>query len=178
MPERSDLKQEIARLKALLSEERAAITNVTELMPHGAEREAGIWEYDFDDLEVEMWHRFSQLEEQQDCISEEDTFPSRRIPAAILRRLKKLYRSLSGPLARGIIDKRKQFNLDQQNLLNKESTPFYLALILTMQKVKDRLNVLEESLHRIEAELDERNTETRGMEKAGSGGDPEGASDD
>jgi len=177
MPEQTDLMEEIARLKALLAQERDRITDVTQLMPPGAEREAGIWEYDFDDLEAEMWRRFQQLEEQQDCISEEETFPSGRIPAAILRRLKKLYRTLSGPLARGIIDKRKQFNLDQQNLLNKESVPFYLALTLTLQKVKDRLNALEESLQRIEGELGEQYKEVQRLGKAGSQG-PERGRDD
>lgn len=155
MQDRSALKEEITRLKTRLSDERAGITEITELLHLGIEREAGIWEYDFDELEAEMWRRFTQLEEQQDCISEEETFPAGRISSGILRRLKKLYRTLTGPLARAIIDKRKQFNLDQQNLLNKESVPFCLSVILTLQKIKDRLNVMEESLSKIENELEE-----------------------
>ena len=174
MQDRSVLKEEIARLKARLSEERAGITEITALPPFEIEREAGIWEFDFDGLEAEMWRRFAQLEDQQDCISEEETFPAGRISSGMLRRLKKLYRTLTGPLARAIIDKRKQFNLDQQNLLNKESVPFYLSLILTLQKIKDRLNVLEESLSKIENELEEQYKEVR---RRGKGG-PHGAGSD
>jgi hypothetical protein len=169
MQDRSVLQEEIARLKARLSEEKTGITDIMELVPHGIEREAGIWEYDFDELEAEIWRRFTQLEDQQDCVSEEETFPAGRIPAGILRRLKKLYRTLTGPLARAIIDKRRQFNLDQQNLLNKESVPFYLAMILTLQKIKDRLNVMEESLSKIEIELEE---QFREAQRLGEGESP------
>ena len=137
MQDRSDLKEVLARLKARLSEERAGITEITELLPFKIEREAGIWELHFDELESEMWARFKQLEEQQDCVTEEETFPAGRVSSGILRRLKKLYRTLTGPLARAIIDKRKQFNLDQQNMLNRESVPFHLSVILTLQKIKD-----------------------------------------
>jgi hypothetical protein len=155
MQDRTVLMDEIARLKARLLEERAGITEVSELLPFEIEREPGIWEYDFNELEAEMWRRFTQLEEQQDCVSEEENFPPGRVSSGVLRRVKKLYRTLTGPLSRAIIDKRKQFNLDRQNLLNKESVPFYLSVILTLQKMKDRQNVMEESLVKIEKELEE-----------------------
>jgi len=155
MSNTSALQEEIARLTAALKEERAKLTDLADLLRRGIEREAGIWEYGFEELEEEMWRRFATLEEEQDCISEDQTLPSQRLPAAVLRRLKKWYRTISGPLSRTIVDKRKQFNLDQQSLLNKESIPFYLSIILTLQKIKDRLNTLEETVLKLQSDEDE-----------------------
>ncbi len=143
------------RLAAALKEERSKLTDIADLVRHRVEREAGIWEYDFEQLEKEMWRRFSTLEDQQDCMSEDQNLPPQRLPAAVLRRLKKWYRTISGPLSRTIVNKRKQFNLDRQSLLNKESIPFYLSVILTLQKIKDRLNTLEERVLRLQTEGDE-----------------------
>ena len=72
-----------------------------------------------------------------------------------LRLLNKFYRVLTTPVSRAILDKKKQFNLDQQDLLNKENIPFFLAMILTLQKIKDRLNVLEEAVHKMGEELED-----------------------
>ena len=170
MQEPATLKQEMENLRTLLSEERGRFTDIVKLLNRQIEREAGIWEYDFDDLQKEMWQRFAQLEDNQDCLSEDETLPSGRISSAIVRRLKKFYRTLSGPLSRSIIDKRRQFNLDQQALLNRESVPFYLALILTLQKIKDRLNVLEESVERLVKEQEEQFKELKQLDRSGSQG--------
>jgi hypothetical protein len=157
------LQEEIERLCSALREERAELTDIADLLRRRIEREAGIWEYGFEELEEEMWRRFTTLEEQQDCISEDQTLPSQRLPAAVLRRLKKWYRTISGPLSRTIMDKRKQFNLDQQSLLNKESIPFYLSIILSLQKIKDRLNTLEEMVFKLQSEEDEQWLEIQRM---------------
>ncbi len=168
MQEPATLKAEMARLRALLSEQRSQFTDIEKLLNRQIEREAGIWEYDFDELQKEMWRRFAQIEDNQDCLSEDESLPAGRLSAAIVRRLKKIYRTLSGPLSRSRIDKRKQFNLDQQALLNRESVPFYLALILTLQKIKDRLNVLEESIDKVVKEQEEQFKELNRLDRSGS----------
>lgn len=162
-----DLADELSRIKTRILEERSAVADLTELLRSPVEREAGIWEYGFDELEAEMWRRFAQLEEYQDCSSEDETLPPGRIRAALTRRIKNGYRTLTGPLSRAIMDRRKQFNLDQQNLLNRESVPFYLAILLTLQRLKDRLNVLEEHVDRLHGEQDEafREMQRLGREK-------------
>ena len=160
----ADFARQIARLKSRILEERSRIGDLNELLQQQVEREAGIWEYGFEELEAELWRRFAQLEENQDCTSEDANLPPGRVRAALVRRLKNIYRGLTGPLSRAVMDKEKQFNLDQQSLLNRESVPFYLALILTLQKIKDRLNALEESVDRIQKEQEE---QYRGLQSLG-----------
>ena len=161
MQEPAKIKTEMEQLRALLAEERSHFTDIVKLLNRQIEREAGLWEYGFDELQKELWQRFAQLEENQECLSEEKTLPAGRFSSALVRRLKRFYRSVSGPLSRSIIDKRKQFNLDQQALLNRESVPLYLALILTLEKIKDRLNVLEGSVDIIAKEQEEQFAEMK-----------------
>ncbi len=170
MRESAPLKEVMDHLRALLSEERSHFTDIEKLLNLQIEREAGIWEYDFDALQKEIWLRFAQLEDNQDCLSEDETLPKGRFSSAFVRRMKKFYRTFSGPLSRSIIDKRRQFNLDQQALLNRESIPFYLSLILTLQKMKDRLNVLEESVDNLSKEQDEQFKELKRLNASGSRG--------
>lgn len=144
MKDHSELKSELQKLKEKISEERDKITEISDLVNKKIEREVGIWEYDFDELEKEMWQRFGFLEENSDCTT-----------AAPQTRLQKLYRKLTSPFSRSIIDQQRQFNLDQQTRVNKESIPFHLAVILTLQKIKDRLNALEESTRKLQVEQEE-----------------------
>jgi hypothetical protein len=149
MQDEALLREELARLKSELEAEKANIGSLDELVKRQIEREPGLWEYGFDELGDEIWKRFHTLEKNTECLSEEQYIPPQRIRAAFLRRLNKLYRYLTLPLARVILDKKKQFNLDQQDLLNKENIPLSLAVILTLQKIKDRLNVLEEKVNKL-----------------------------
>lgn len=149
------LRAEIAKLKAEFEAERENVDSIDELVKKQIEREPGLWEYDFDGLGAEMWKRFHTLEKNSDCLSEERYFPAQRFRAACLRRLNKFYRVMTTPLSRSILEKEKQFNLDQQDILNKENIPFFLAMILTMQKMKDRLNVLEEAVTKLGDELED-----------------------
>ncbi len=149
------LKTEITKLKEEVGAERENIETIDGLVKKQIEREPGLWEYDFDGLGAEMWKRFQTLEKNSDCLSEEQYLPAQRFRAAFLRRLNKFYRVLTTPVSRAILDKKKQFNLDQQDLLNKENIPFFLAMILTLQKIKDRLNVLEEAVNKLGDELED-----------------------
>lgn len=149
MRNESQIREELSRLKTEVETERESIESLDELVKKRIEREPGLWEYGFDDLGAEMWRRFHTLEKNMECLTEEQYIPPQRIRAAILRRLNKLYRYLTLPLARAILDNKKQFNLDQQDILNKENIPFSLAVILTLQKIKDRLNDLEEKVQKL-----------------------------
>lgn len=145
MNDHSDLKSELSNLKEKIINERDKISEIADLVNRQIEREVGIWEYDFDELEKEMWKRFGTLEENSECAA-----------AAQVSRLQKLYRKLTSPFSRTVIDRQFQFNLDQQNRVNRESIPFHLAVILYLQKIKDRLNTLEEiarKMHREQEEL-------------------------
>ena len=161
MPEQTDWKQETARFRARLLEELKNAADISDWVGHRIEREAGIWEYDFNDLEAEMWKRFTFLENHQDCTSEDRSVPRKRVPGAIFRRFHKLYRTLTAPFSRTVIDKRKQFNLDQQNMINRESVPFDLAVVLSLQKTKDRLNRMEDLVHKIQQEQEETSKDIR-----------------
>lgn len=145
-----DLKETLARLSEELSQERDRVDQLEELTGGPVEREPGLWEYGFDELEAEMWRRFAFLEASADCTTDEEIIAAQGLKGKALLKIKNLWRSLSGTFSRTVIDKRKQFNLDQQNRINQENIPFYLASVLVMQKIKDRLNHLEESLARIE----------------------------
>jgi len=148
-------KAEMAKLKVDIETERGKIESLDDLVKKQIAREPGLWEYEFDDLSAEMWRRFNTLEKNSDCLSEDQYLPPRRFPAAVVRRLHKLYRAFTLPLSRTILDKRNQFNLDQQALLNQENIPFSLAILLTLQKIKDRLNALEETVGKLRDELED-----------------------
>lgn len=149
MNDHMDLSTKIERLRAGLEQEIAQIEKIDSLVKEQIEREPGIWEYGFEELEVEMWRRFATLEKNSECLTDEEKFPAGRISGKLFRRFKNFYRTLSSPFSRTILDKRKQYDLDRQNISNLESVPFYLSIILTLQKIKDRLNAIEETTRKI-----------------------------
>jgi len=155
MPETSDWKQDIARLRDRLLEDKRKAEDLSAWLGQQVEREPGIWEHDFDGLEAELWRRFTFREAHQNFTCEDRSLPQKRLPAAIFRRCHKWYRKLTDRFGHTIIDKRKQFDLEEQVMFNRESIPFDLAVILTLQKVKDRLNKIEETLQKMEQEQNE-----------------------
>lgn len=155
MRDHTEIKKEIQSLKARLSAEIEKVDDIEILVKKQIEREVGLWEYDFEELEAELWKRFAILEKNSDCVSEGEVFWGKKILGPFFRRLKRWYRALSGPFSRSVIDKKRQFNLDQQNQINQENVPFQLAVILSLQKIKDRLNVLEENLQKIQADQED-----------------------
>jgi len=150
MPQNVDLKETLRKIRKDLVQARERVGRIEELTGGPVEREAGIWEFGFDELEEEMWKRFAVLEDTADCVTGEEYFERRGRLGSLLRKWKNFWRGVSGPFSRSVLDKRKQFNLDQQNRFNRENIPFILAAVLTMQKIKDRLNTLEESVRRLE----------------------------
>lgn len=155
MQDYTEIKKEIQKLKAKLSAEMDKIEDIGILVKKQIEREVGLWEYDFEDLEAELWKRFATIEENSACISEDEVIWGNKILGGLFRRLKRWYRTLSGPFSRSVIDKKKQFNLDQQNRINQENIPFQLSIILSLQKIKNRLNVLEENIQKIQEEQED-----------------------
>lgn len=155
MSEQADLKTTLGNLREELTRAREEITRLEDLTGGPVEREPGIWEFGFDELEEEMWRRFSILEGTADCTTDEEYFEERRWVGSLLRKWKNLWRGVSSPFSRTVLDKRKQFNLDKQNRINRESIPFHLAAVLTLQKIKDRMNSLEESVRRLQREMED-----------------------
>lgn len=150
MTEISELEKEIRRLKARLIKEREKIEEITVLIGKQVEREAGIWEYSFEELEAEMWRRFVTIEKNSNCKSEYKRFSNEKISGRLIQKLRNLFRMVSRRFSRTIIEKEKQFNLDRQNFINKEQVPFHLAIILSLQKIKDRLNLLESEIQKLD----------------------------
>jgi hypothetical protein len=135
------LKQGIKELRNRLDKEKENIQEVQFLVNHKVEREPGIWEYDFDELESEIWNRYSILEKRIRLlkrISEEISEYSGRKPRDIFKFFKKL-----------------KGNIIKQNEVNQEELPFYLAVMLSLQKMKDRLNTLEYEVKKIKREKDD-----------------------
>ena len=155
MAEPAEIKQKIQELRQNLAEEREAIQQIGQLLLEKIEREPGLWEYDFDELEAEYWRRFSTLEKNADCIAYEERFASQKVTGPVITWLRNIFRSLSSPFSRSIVAKDKQFNLEQQNFVNTESIPMHLSVILTLQKIKDRLNDLEEKVLKIQQDQEE-----------------------
>ncbi len=140
----SDSKKAIQNIRKELGKQKETVNSIEDLAMKKIEREAGIWEYNFDELEVEMWRRFSNLEKNCGCISEENQFFDKRKPNSPFYKVKERYRAISELFIRIKMEGEGRFNLDKQNSINKEYIPFNLAVILTLQKIKDRLNTLEE----------------------------------
>jgi len=130
-----DLKQLVSQLKERLNKEKESIKDVESLAKKKIERDAGLWEYSFDELEHELFERFSFLEDKSDCLSFTDIPSPRKGIGWLVTLAKKVLRKMTNPYSRMILNKQYQFN--------KELVPIHLAAILSLQKIKDRLNELE-----------------------------------
>lgn len=131
-------KQKFKELKRKIHEERRNIQNIENLIKNKVEREPGIWEYDFDDLESEIWNQYRKIEKKIKSLSKEISECSGRKPRDIF----KFFKNLRG-------------NMMRQNMINQEIIPFYLAMMLSLQKIKDRLNSLEYNVKKINKEKDD-----------------------
>ena len=136
-----DLKKLVSQLKERLNEEKKGIQDIDKLVKNKIERDAGIWEYSFDELEQELFERFSFLEEKSDCLTFEDISSPRKGIGWIVTFTKKVIRKITNPYSRMILSKQYKFN--------KELIPIHLASILSLQKIKDRLNELEDVSRKI-----------------------------
>lgn len=141
MRRNNEIKQEIERLKRKLADEMKAIEKIDILVRKKIERDVGIWEFNYEELEKELWNRFSSLEKNSDCLSFEKIKSPRKKIGWLIVFFKKIFREITKPYSRLMLDK--------QNRFNQELIPFHLATILSLQKLKDRLNVFEEQAHRI-----------------------------
>jgi len=131
-------KQKIGELRERMHEERKKIQKIDELVNRKVERAPGIWEYDFDELESEIWNRYESLEKKTEDLSKEISGCSGKSPLSLF----KFFRNLRG-------------NIIRQNVINQEMIPFYLATILSLQRIKDRLNSLEYRVKKIDREKED-----------------------
>ena len=141
MAKPDEIKQIIAQLRETLSLEREKIESIEKLAGKPIERDAGLWEYSFDELEQELFQRFSTLEEKSDCLAFADIPSPRRGIGGIVTVFKRIVRKLTNPYSRMILDRQARFN--------RELVPIHLATILSIQKIKDRLNALEAHVQKI-----------------------------
>ncbi len=130
--------QALMELKEKIRRERKNIGKMENLIKNKVEREPGIWEYDFDDLESEIWEKHASIEKKIKELSEKISECSGKGPRNIFR----FFRNLRG-------------NIIRQNVINQEIISFYLAMILSLQKIKDRLNSLEYKVSKLNREKDE-----------------------
>ena len=135
------IKELIAQLKETLAQERENIEDMEQLVKQKVEREAGIWEYSYDELEKELFERFPSLEAKSYCLTFEDIPSPRRRVGALFTFFKRIVRKLTNPYTRMILAKQAE--------LDKELIPMQLAIILSLQKIKDRLNTLEAHVQKI-----------------------------
>ncbi len=159
MTNSDDLRQLVSQLKKRLQVEKESITNVESLINKKIERDAGIWEYNFDELEHELFKRFPSLEDKSDCMSFTDISSPRKVIGWFVSLVKKISRKMTNPYSRMILSKQYQFN--------KELVPMQLATILSLQKIKDRLNELEDVANKIleiqEDMLEDGNEDKKGI---------------
>ncbi|MBD3413748.1 MAG: hypothetical protein GF421_04855 [Candidatus Aminicenantes bacterium] len=133
-----EISDQVKELKRKTQEQRQQIRRISELVKKEIEREPGIWEYDFDELEQEIWNKHSRIQDKIKDLSEQISECSGKSPRDIYR----FYKQLRG-------------NFIRQNVINQEIISFYLAVILTLQKIKDRLNSLEFRVDQINREKEE-----------------------
>jgi predicted nucleic acid-binding Zn-ribbon protein len=144
MPENKTdkIRQKIKELKRKIHQEKEGIQKIEDLIKKKVEREPGIWEYDFDELESEIWNKYENIEKKIQDLSEEISECSGRNPKSLY----KFFKNLRG-------------NIIRQNVINQEIISFYLATMLSLQKLKDRLNSLEFKAEKINREKEELTTE-------------------
>jgi predicted nucleic acid-binding Zn-ribbon protein len=135
-------KKQIKELKKETKEQRKKINSIQELVKRQIEREPGIWEYDFDELEAEIWNKHSSIDTKIKELSDQISEYSGKRPKDIFR----FFKNLRG-------------NFIRQNVINQELISFYLAVMLNLQKVKDRLNSLEFKMDQINRERQDLMTE-------------------
>ncbi|MFO7981228.1 MAG: hypothetical protein R6V00_10410, partial [Candidatus Aminicenantes bacterium] len=141
MPENKtdEFRQKIKELKRVIHEEKEGIQKIEDLIKKKVEREPGIWEYDFDELESEMWSRYVSIEKKIERLSEKISKYSRG------KKFINFFRFIK--------------NLRGNIIVSRELIPFYLTLMLSLQKLKDRLNSLEFKVEKINREKEDLATE-------------------
>jgi hypothetical protein len=135
MPNPDVFRVMIAQIKEMLGEEKEKTADIESLVKKKIERDVGLWEYSFDELEQELFKRVSSLEGKKDCLSFPDISSPRKGIGWLITLIKKTLMKITHPYARMVPDRQDQFN--------RELIPILLASILSLQKIKDRLNAAE-----------------------------------
>jgi hypothetical protein len=141
----------IEQIRKTLGEEKKKIADIESLLKKKIERDVGLWEYSFDELEKELFQRVSSLDEKKENLFFPDVSSPRKGIGWLFSFLKKTIKRITRPYARMILAPQDQFNRDL--------IPFLLAVSLSLQKIKDRLNTVEgqiKDLFEIQKELSEK----------------------
>ena len=158
MANAEDIQSSIAQIKESLSEEKKRAADIESLVKKKIERDAGLWEYSFDELEQELFKRFSSLEEKKECLSFPDISSPRKGIGWLITFVKKTLMKISHPFTRMILDRQDQFN--------KELIPYLLAAALSLQKIKDRLNAAESQIQELREIQKEMSAERQELSKS------------
>lgn len=146
------LKDHLHEWKGKLETQRNSALSIEELAGHPIEREAGIWEMDFDGLEKEIWTRFENLEYNSGCLKKISPPEELGWKDRLIEFSRNAWRNIKNPFLSLCLQKYFRDNIDRQNQAVRETVPYNLAVILTLQKVKDRLNRLEEQIQKTQQE--------------------------
>jgi len=129
-----EIEKQIQKLKAALAEKRASIEDLESLV--GEKIEGELWGLGEKALEKAAWDSFFFLDRKTASREEEPITSRRRIIGPLIVLAKKAWRALFRPYSRMI--------LERQSRLNRELVQLELANLLRIEKIKERLDALEE----------------------------------
>lgn len=125
----------LEELRERLSEQKKEIQEFEQLLGQKFERETGLWEMSEEELEEEMWNRYLFLDRNTDSLPSGDITSARKKLGWAIIFFKKIWRRLTNPYSRMI--------LERQNRFNQETVSFLLAAFLSLQKIKKRIEAFE-----------------------------------
>ena len=128
-----EIESRIQKIKSALADERVSIQDLETLI--GQRIEVELWGLSKQELQKEAWDSFLFLERNKDCLEEEPIVSHRKFVGAGIVFFKNIFRSLMRPYAKIILARQSRFN--------RELVRLYLADLLRLEKVEERVAALE-----------------------------------
>lgn len=136
-----EIREGIQDLKEKLSQEKKGIEKIDFLIGKKVDREPNLWEFSESELEQEIWNRFLSLEGKSNCLPQGEIRSDRKGIGWMIVLLKKVMRKLTHPYSSML--------LERQNLLNRELLSLYFVHLLSLQKIKKRINAVEDLIRQV-----------------------------
>jgi hypothetical protein len=133
MKNAAEIEKQIQAIKSALATERESVQDLESLI--GRRIEAELWGLSKKELEKEAWSSFFVLEKSQDCLEEEPIVSPRKFWGPLIIISKKVLRALIRPYLRMILARQSRFN--------RELIRIILAIQLRLEKIEERIAVLE-----------------------------------
>jgi len=156
--------KELHALKAKFLKESEKMTSLESLAGMTVDREPGLWECTYAELEDEIWQRFSDLEVKTEDMLKQGISVPRKPWSWFVNLYEKSVKFFLGPYRKHIVLMRNL--IDKQMLFNKELISVHLATILSLLKLKDRLTVLEIQSRKLIEEQEDLSDEFDYLEKS------------